>query len=230
MFNIKVMKRRMGVNTVLKVLDILEEESKNWNAPVLTLVAERSKKDPYQILISTILSLRTKDEVTHRASKKLFEVASTPYEMAKLSEEEISRLIYPVGFYRVKAKKILDISKILLERFNGKVPDRIDELLKLPGVGKKTANIVLNIAYGKPAIAVDTHVHRISNRWGFVKTKNPHQTEKILKEKLPLERWSCYNDLLVAFGQTICKPVAPKCDRCPVAQYCPKIRVKKKSS
>jgi endonuclease-3 len=219
----------MDVKTVLKVLDILAMESTKWNAPVLTLVAERSNRDPYQILISTILSLRTKDEVTHRVSKRLFSVASTPYEMVKLDEGEIRKLIYPVGFYRVKAKNILKISRILIDKFGGKVPDSMDELLKLPGVGRKTANIVLNVAYGIPAIAVDTHVHRISNRWGFIRTKNPQQTEEVLRKKLPVERWNHYNDLLVAFGQTLCKPIGPKCNICPIEEYCPKIGVKKLS-
>jgi endonuclease-3 len=205
--------------TVVRVLKILQRESAKWNVPIVTLVAQRSD-DPYQVLISTLLSLRTKDEVTTRASRKIFERAVTPAEMLKLKKEEIRQLIYPVGFYKRKAETLLRVSKILLDRYDGKVPDDLDELLKLPGVGRKTANLVLTLGFGKPGICVDTHVHRISNRLGYVETKTPEQTEMALREKLPKTWWIPYNDILVAFGQALCKPVSPWCTKCPVSKWC----------
>ncbi len=216
----------MDTKTCLKVLDILEREFPKWNAPVVTLLAQQTK-DPYKVLISTIISLRTKDETTAEASKRLFEKASTPEEMIKLSEEEIAKLIYPAGFYKNKAKQIKEISRKIVEEYGGKVPDSIDELLKFKGVGRKTANLVVSEGFGKPAICVDTHVHRICNRMGFVKTKTPEETEMELRKKLPKEYWSKVNKLLVAFGQTICKPISPLCSKCPVSQYCEKVGVEK---
>ncbi len=216
----------MDTKTCLKVLDILEREFPKWNAPVVTLLAQQTK-DPYKVLISTIISLRTKDETTAEASKRLFEKASTPEEMLKLSEEEIAKLIYPAGFYKNKAKQIKEISRKIVEEYGGKVPDSIDELLKFKGVGRKTANLVVSEGFGKPAICVDTHVHRICNRMGFVKTKTPEETEIELRKKLPKEYWSKVNKLLVAFGQTICKPISPLCSKCPVSQYCEKVGVEK---
>lgn len=209
---------------MIKILT--ELDNLKMDAPVVTLIKERTR-DPYQILISTILSLRTKDEVTHKASKRLFKKAATPEKMIKLSPEQVEKLIYPVGFYHTKARNIIEISKILIERYNGKVPDKIDKLLELPGVGRKTANLVITLGYGKDGICVDTHVHRISNRLGYVKSKNPFETEMQLRKKLPREWWIKYNDLLVAFGQTICKPVSPLCSKCPIENLCPKINVKK---
>lgn len=217
----------MDRGTLEKVLNILKKEYKNWNAPVVTLIKERTN-DPYRILISTVLSLRTQDKTTHKAAKRLFEVADTPEKMVELTEKEIEKLIYPVGFYRTKARNIKKISQILLERYGGKVPDDLDELLKLPGVGRKTANLVITLAYGKLGICVDTHVHRISNRLGIVKTKTPFETEMELRKILPKKWWIVYNDMLVSLGQTICRPVNPKCDICPVREYCPRIGVKKK--
>ncbi|HPC78515.1 MAG TPA: endonuclease III, partial [bacterium] len=167
-----------------KIIEILRESVKEWKQPVVTQIAERDR-DPFRILISTILSLRTKDEVTSIASEKLFSLARTPEEMLRLEEEEIEKAIYPVGFYRNKAKTIKEICKVLIERYNGRVPDDIDELLKLKGVGRKTANLVITLGYNKPGICVDTHVHRISNRLGYVKTKTPEETEFALREKLP---------------------------------------------
>lgn len=214
----------MDTQTMIKILT--ELDNLKMDAPVVTLIKERTR-DPYQILISTILSLRTKDEVTHKASKRLFKKAATPEKMIKLSPEQVEKLIYPVGFYHTKARNIIEISKILIERYNGKVPDNIDKLLELPGVGRKTANLVITLGYGKDSICVDTHVHRISNRLGYVKSKNPFETEMQLRKKLPREWWIKYNDLLVAFGQTICKPVSPLCSKCPIENLCPKINVKK---
>jgi endonuclease III len=210
--------------TIVKMLDILKKEYPKWNAPIVTFV-KNTRGTPYKILISTILSLRTKDETTAQAVRRLFEKVSTPDDMLTLKAAEIEKLIYPVGFYITKAKRILEISKILIEDYQRKVPDEIDELLKLPGVGRKTANLVVTLGYGKPGICVDTHVHRISNRWNYVRTKTPEKTEFALREKLPPEWWIEYNDILVAFGQTICNPVSPRCSTCPVNDFCPKLGV-----
>ena len=216
----------MNTETLVKVLKILEKEYKKWDAPVVTLIKERTN-DPFRILISTILSLRTKDEVTRKASQKLFERAKTPEEILKLTCKDIEKLIYPVGFYRRKAYTIKKISEIILSEYQGKVPDKLEELLSLPGVGRKTANLVITLGFNKEGICVDTHVHRISNRFGYVKTRNPYETEMKLRKKLPREWWTKYNDILVAFGQTICKPVGPKCNICPVEKYCEKVGVGK---
>ncbi len=217
----------MDGKTFVKILNILEKEKKKWNAPVVSLLAKRTK-DPYRILISTIISLRTKDEVTKEASERLFSLADNPYDMIKLSEEDISKAIYPAGFYKNKAKTIKEISKRLIEEFNGKVPSDLETLLSFKGVGRKTANLVLSEGFGIPAICVDTHVHRISNRLGIVSSKTPEETEKQLIEKVPKEYWNKINENLVAFGQTICKPVTPLCSKCPVNNFCPKINVERK--
>ncbi len=209
-----------------KIVRILKKELKKYGVPVVTKVA-REKKSPYRVLISTLLSLRTKDETTLKASEKLFAKADTPKKMLSLSKEEIEKLIYPVGFYHRKAEQILKISKILIEKYGGKVPDTLEELLKLPGVGRKTANLVLNEGFGKLGICVDTHVHRISNRLGLVKTKNPTETEFALQKVLPKKHWIIFNTLLVTLGQNICTPISPKCSKCPLNEICPKIGVKK---
>ncbi len=192
-----------------------------WNAPVVTLIGQQSH-DPFQVLISCILSLRTRDETTAPAARRLFRLARAPATMLRLRPSQIERAIYPVGFYRTKARAILDICRAVMARFGGHVPDAMDDLLSLKGVGRKTANLVLTQGFGKPGICVDTHVHRISNRWGYVRTKDPHATEMALRKKLPPRYWLEYNDLLVAFGQTLCQPISPWCSRCPVAVYCPR--------
>ncbi len=205
-----------------EVIERLKEEYTDKKTAVMEV---SENKDPFMVLISCILSLRTKDEVTAQAAKRLFELAKTPREMLDLDLEEIERAIYPVGFYRRKASQIKEISRELIERYNSKVPDELDELLKLKGVGRKTANIVITIGYGKPGIAVDTHVHRISNRLGLVKTKNPDETELALREILPDKYWIILNDLLVMHGQTICTPISPKCSICPITAYCERVGV-----
>lgn len=215
----------MTTDTLDKVLTTLQEEAKGWDVPIVTLVAERSK-DPYQILISTLLSLRTKDETTTRASRRLFEKAKTLEAMLDLSAEEIEKLIFPVGFYRRKAQNIKTVSRLLLEKHEGRVPDDLDELLTLPGVGRKTANLVLTLGFGKPGICVDTHVHRITNRLGYVQTKNPDETEQALRSRLPAKWWIPINDILVAFGQSLCAPISPWCSKCKVAEYCERVGVK----
>ncbi len=195
-----------------------------WNAPIVTFIANRGAT-PFEILVSTLLSLRTKDEVTSKASIRLLDLARTPEAILDLDEKRIAELIYPVGFYPTKAKRLREISRILIDQYGGEVPDEIDELLKLPGVGRKTANLVLVEGFKKDAICVDTHVHRISNRIGYVKTKNPDKTEFALRKKLPKKYWVKYNELLVAFGQVMCRPVSPFCSKCPVSYMCPKIGV-----
>lgn len=204
---------------IVKIINILKKEYKKWNAPAIELMAQNDR-DPFKILVSTILSLRTKDEVTLKASKKLFNVVSTAEELSSMTQEEIEKLIYPVGFYRNKAKILKDMSYILIEKFNGKVPDNLEDLLSIKGVGRKTANLVLSAGYGKPAICVDTHVHRISNRLGIVRTKSPEKTEFELMKIVPKHLWKDINKIFVAFGQTICKPIKPKCEECPINIYC----------
>ncbi|MEO0292985.1 MAG: endonuclease III [candidate division WOR-3 bacterium] len=211
----------MDTKTLVKMLRILKKEYKKWNSPIVTEIAEKNK-DPFKVLISTFLSSRTKDSITREASRRLFERAGTPYSMSKLKVSEIEKLIYPVAFYRTKAKRIPYIVKILLEKYKGKVPDSIEELLKLPGVGRKTANLVITLGFGKPGICVDTHVHRISNRFGYIKTKTPKETEFALREKLPKEWWIIYNDLLVTLGQNICFPRKPLCNSCSLNKLCEK--------
>ena len=176
--------------------------------------------DPFKILISCILSLRTKDQVTQQASERLFNLASTPGEMAKLGVGSIEKAIYPVGFYRVKAGRIREISREIVQEFRGKVPETIDELLTLKGVGRKTANLVVTMGYDRDGICVDTHVHRIVNRWGLIDTVTPAQTELALRQILPVRYWKRLNGILVAFGQGICKPVSPLCSRCSIPALC----------
>lgn len=177
------------------------------------------------MLIACILSLRTQDTTTGPAADRLFAVADTPRSMLHLTTRAIERLIYPVGFYRTKARVILGICRHLLERFGGRVPDDLDALLTLKGVGRKTANLVVTMGYGKPGICVDTHVHRISNRLGYVRTRTPEETEMALRAKLPKHHWIGYNDLLVSFGQNICTPISPRCSLCPVGGLCRKVGV-----
>jgi endonuclease-3 len=214
----------MDNKTLNHVLRILQQEACKWQVPIVTLVAERSR-DPYQVLISTMLSLRTKDEVTTEASRKLFAKADAPDKMVALSAAKLRKLIYPVGFYKTKAENILKTSQLILNHYQGKVPEDLDELLKLPGVGRKTANLVLTLGFGKSGICVDTHVHRISNRFGYVQTRHPDETEMVLRDKLPGKWWIPINDILVAFGQALCKPISPWCSQCAVSEFCEKVGV-----
>jgi endonuclease III len=207
-----------------RALRILHKAAPVWDAPVLTLMAAE-RHDPFLTLIGCILSLRTKDQATAKAAARLFTHADTPSRMLELPQAQIAQLIYPVGFYRTKTNVILGICRELLRRFDGNVPDRIDDLLTLKGVGRKTANLVVTEAFGKPGICVDTHVHRISNRFGLIKTATPDKSETVLREVLPRRYWIEYNSILVAFGQTICQPASPWCSRCPVSHLCPRIGV-----
>lgn len=214
----------MKTQEIHSAIRILRRETPGWNTPIVTLMAE-TYESPFRVLISCILSLRTLDATTAKASHRLFAAADSPASLLKLSAEEIEKHIYPVGFYKTKARNILDICKKLIDDYGGKVPDDIDELLKLKGVGRKTANLVVTLGYKKPGICVDTHVHRISNRWGYVKTKTPEKTEFALRAKLPKPYWIEYNDLLVSFGQHLCRPISPLCSACPVKKYCRRVGV-----
>ena len=208
------------------VIRILKGEVRQWQEPIVGVVAKKSR-DPFQILIACLLSLRTKDRTTADASRRLFALASDPSSMVRLSLRRIERAIYPVGFYRTKAKQIRAICRRLLTEYNGRVPDSLEDLLTLKGVGRKTANLLVTVGYGKPGICVDTHVHRISNRWGYVKTNSPEETEQALRRKLPRRYWITFNDLLVPFGQNLCQPISPYCSWCKLVKYCDRVGVLK---
>jgi len=207
-----------------EVVKILKKELAVGEMPIVSHLAE-NQRDPFVILISTLLSLRTKDEVTAEATDRLFALASTPEEMLQVPQAKIAKTIYPVGFYRVKAKTIHSTCRELLDRFGSKVPDHLHDLLSIKGVGRKTANLVVTLAYGKDGICVDTHVHRISNRLGYVQTKTPDETEFALRARLPRRHWIIYNTLMVAFGRKTCKPISPLCSACPIKLYCDHIGV-----
>jgi endonuclease-3 len=206
-----------------EVIRILRDAMPRYPQPLIEGMGT-DDQTPFRILIATILSLRTKDTLTAVVAPRLFAVADTPTAMLALDEEQLAQLIYPVGFYRNKARAIKQVCALLLEQHNGEVPADLDALLRLPGVGRKTANLVLTAGFGLPGICVDTHVHRISNRWGYVETKTPEQTEFALREKLPQEYWEI-NGLLVTLGQNICHPTSPRCSVCPVAIYCARVGV-----
>ncbi|MBW1636026.1 MAG: exodeoxyribonuclease III [Deltaproteobacteria bacterium] len=205
-------------------LETVASEVKDKDVPVVDLIAVQTR-DPFKVLVATILSARTKDETTARASKKLFKRAPDRKALRLLTEDQIAKLIYPVGFYKNKAAYLTKLPAAL-EQFGEEVPDTIEELITLPGVGRKTANLVVSVAFGKPAICVDTHVHRILNIWNYVETDTPLKTEMALREKLPERHWIAINSLLVAFGQSICRPVSPHCDICNLADKCPRNGVK----
>ncbi|GAX62239.1 DNA-(apurinic or apyrimidinic site) lyase [Candidatus Scalindua japonica] len=207
------------------IVSVLKRENKKYVVPIVTIVS--MTKGPFAVLVSCLLSLRTKDKVTGDASSRLFGLADNPEKMLDLSIKSIEKAIYPVGFYKTKAKRIKEICKVLLDDYGGVVPDEIDELLKLNGVGRKTANLVVTLGYGKLGICVDTHVHRISNRLGLVKTKTPEQTEFALRKTLPQKYWLIYNDLLVTYGQNLCVPISPWCSKCKIFKYCKRVGVEK---
>jgi len=215
----------MKPDDIHAVIATLREEYKGWQTPAVTIVAQ-CNGSPYKVLVSCIISLRTKDEVTALASARIFARAETPEEMAVLPADEISQLIYPAGFYHTKAEQIALLSRRLVEEYGGIVPDDIDELLRFKGVGRKTANLVVTLGFSKPGICVDTHVHRICNRLGYIVSKNPDETEKLLRLKLPPKYWIEINDLLVAFGQNHCHPVSPRCSSCKLSDICGRIGVK----
>jgi endonuclease-3 len=195
--------------------------------PSVTTVAEQYRHDPWAVLVSTILSLRTKDDVTLEASKRLLAKAPGPRELAAMREDHVARLAYPAGFYRTKAANLKKIAAILLAKYNGDIPPDMDALLALPGVGRKTANLVLIEAFDLPGICVDVHVHRISNRYGWLRTKTPEETEMTLREILPKKYWKGLNALLVLYGQHLCRPVSPWCSRCVIQLHCGKVGVER---
>ena len=217
----------MTTATLRKVLATLYRAHHRWDKPAVSKVSDTTH-DPFRILISCMLSLRTKDEVTDVASARLFALATTPRTLARLPAARIAKTIYPVGFYRTKATHVREVCRQLLTRYGGRVPSTIDELVTLPGVGRKTANLVITLAFRKAGICVDTHVHRISNRWGYVTTNTPEDTEMALRRVLPRRYWRIYNDVLVAFGQHLCHPTSPWCSRCPIERWCPKIGVRRR--
>jgi endonuclease-3 len=203
------------------VIQKLKKAVGQWREPVLG----HYKRDPFTVLIACVLSLRTQDRTTAAASERLFLLADNPADMARLTPAAIQKAIYPVGFYKTKAANIKKICAILNRAYAGEVPADIEALLGLPGVGRKTANLVITLGFNKPGICVDTHVHRITNRWGYVETQKPDQTEQALRDKLPKRYWIPINDLLVTFGQNCCKPISPLCSRCPIDRYCERIGV-----
>jgi endonuclease-3 len=190
-----------------------------------TLAEVERARDPFRLLVACVISLRTKDEVTAASAARLFAVADTPHALADMDEARIAGLIFPAGFYRTKARQIRGIARLVLDRHDGRVPTEREALLALPGVGRKTANLVLGLGFGTPAICVDTHVHRISNRLGLVATNTPEQTEHALEKTLPQRHWIDINDLLVTFGQHVCHPTSPHCTSCPLADRCPRLGV-----
>lgn len=200
-------------------------DAAGYERPLVERLVDGRGRDPFLVLCSTLLSLRTKDETTGPAQERLFALADTPERMVATAEEEIARAIYPVGFYRRKAETLREVSALLLDRHGGKVPDTLDELLALPGVGRKTANLTLTAGFGKPGICVDTHVHRIMNRLGYVATATPDETEFALRGKLPADLWIPVNEILVRWGQKVCGPLSPRCSACPAERACPKIGV-----
>lgn len=200
-------------------MDILREEFPKWNSPIVSLIAQKTG-DPFRVLVCSLISTRTRDETTANVCKKLFERVKSVDDLYGIEYEELCKLLYPIGFYKNKAKFLKDVAKELKEKYNSKVPDNLDDLLRLKGVGRKVANLVLSEGYKIPAICVDTHVHRITNRWCLLKTKNPKETEYKLMEILPKEYWTELNRLLVALGQVICKPIKPMCMVCPIRDYC----------
>ncbi len=216
----------MRDDRINEVLRAVKRENRKWGTPVVELLNEETP-DPFLVLISCILSLRTKDETTEAASRRLFAVADTPANLARLTEARIEKLIYPVGFYKNKTKQIREIAKILVRDHNSEVPRTIEKLVAFKGVGRKTANLVMTTGHGLYGICVDIHVHRITNRWGYVATKTPDETEFALREKLPRHHWKKINQALVTFGQNVCKPVSPWCSRCPLEPECGRVGVGK---
>ena len=210
---------------ITAAIALIRREIKKFKEPVVTTYGRVTRRPAFKVLISCLLSLRTRDEQTAQASARLFEAADTAEKIAAMKLEQIEKLIYPVGFYRNKAKTIHQVCQVIASELDGQTPGTIDDLLKLNGVGRKTANLVVTLGYGMPGICVDTHVHRICNIWGYVKTKNPDATEMALREILPRRYWIEFNNLLVTFGQNLCKPISPICSACPVEKMCPKLGV-----
>jgi len=211
---------------ISKIMETLNKYFEKYNPPTIRRTSKKTR-DPFKILISCLLSLRTQDKNTGKASEKLFAVADTPEKISRLPVNKIEKLVYSSGHYKKKARIIKHVSKILIEKFKGKVPNTKQELLSIKGIGPKTANIVLSFAYNKSVLPIDTHCHRIPNRLGWLKTKTPEQTEKELEKILPRKYWKEFNTTFVLFGKTICQPVSPLCSKCPVEKYCKKVGLKR---
>lgn len=220
----------MNIETLAPVMRILRREYKQKRMPIVDLIQARTR-DPFQVLVATILSSRTLDQTTATACRKLFRAVKTMKDLRHIPRLKLERLIYPVGFYRTKAKLLKRLPDVVAKRFplratataghvNGIIPDTVEDLIRLPGVGRKTANLVVAVAFNKPAICVDIHVHRISNRWGLIRTRTPLETEMVLRRRLPVKYWKVFNAYLVSFGQSVCRPVRPHCGACPLGTYC----------
>ena len=216
----KLPKRKMSAKTLSRFLETVESWKRGREEPVVGRIRE-TRPDPFAVLVGTVLSLRTRDVVTEQAFERLWVLAKTPKEVLSLPVADVEAAIRPVGFYKTKAKSLKAVAGLLLERHDGKVPADLDALLALPGVGRKTANLVLTEGFGLPGVCVDTHVHRILNWWGFVRTKAPDETEAVLRKTLPKRWWIPVNGLLVSFGQSVCRPVGPRCGACPLLDECP---------
>ena len=210
---------------IAEAIKKLKKVTKEFRTPGLMLIKKHN--DPFMVLISCIISLRTRDDVMENASARIFALAKTSAELVRITNAKLENAIYPAAFYRNKAKSIKEICKVLEKEYAGVVPDKLEELLKLKGVGRKTANLTLIAGHNKPGICVDIHVHRISNRWGYLKTETPDETEMVLRKILPRRFWKSYNELLVSFGQNLCKPISPYCTTCPLETQCLKIGVKR---
>ncbi len=212
---------KVNIDAIYK---ILKKEVANYKVPVVDLIKIQTN-DPAKVLIATILSARTKDETTVNACKKLFKIVNKVEDLNKLTINQIEKLIYPVGFYKNKAKYLKELPAVLKQLFNNIIPQTVEELILLPGVGRKTANLVVAVGFQKPAMCVDVHVHRISNRFGYIKTKTPYESEMALRKKMPVKYWETYNSMIVAFGQNLCKPISPFCSKCPVKKYCNRVGI-----
>jgi len=213
----------LNTKIISRVLTRIESYVRKLDDPLA--VEEHGQRDPFRVLISCIISLRTREETTRDSAQRLFKLATTPREMAELSEKTIAQSIYPAGFSNTKAGQIRSLSSLIVQQYNGQVPSKMEALLSLPGVGRKTANLVQSVAFDIPAICVDTHVHRIMNRLGYVHTKNPEQTEMALREYLPRSFWKPVNRILVLFGRSVCTPLSPRCSCCPVNDLCEKVGI-----
>lgn len=216
--------KRMQDDDIHIVLRVVKKSIQQWAVPVVEQLAKNGP-DPFKILVACILSLRTRDQTTAEASDRLFALAADPFSMANMNLKKMEKAIFPVGFYRTKARQLREMSRQICQEFQGKVPDTIEALVRLPGVGRKTANLVRTVGYKKPGICVDTHVHRICTRLGYVTTKSPDETESVLRKKLPQKYWITFNNLLVPFGQNHCTPTSPRCSSCPIGDFCQRVDV-----
>ena len=215
----------MKTNALAPVIRILKRAYEKKRTPIVELVQARTG-DPFQVLVATILSARTLDQTTAAACRKLFGVVRNLEDLRRIPRLRLERLIYPAGFYRTKARLLKKLPDAVTAQFGGVIPDTVEDLIRLPGVGRKTANLVVAVAFNKPAICVDVHVHRISNRWGLIRTRTPLQTEMVLRRRLPVKYWQVFNSYLVSFGQSVCRSVRPHCNACPIYAQCARVGVK----